>query len=168
MTPVPGVTCQNKETKMQTSKFFFSESVELWYLVCSISLWTTTKFVHMMPLGSKLAPLIGSQDGTKEQIRPTSKFFLSETFWLVYLLEATFSVRLSWKLVRMFVLIKSQRSSKMVYVGSKTRSLVQVLGKPCVCSRGHIFSPIIMKLGQNVCIDNILDEFERGSFRVKN
>ena len=24
--------------------------------------------------------------------------------------------------------------------------------KPCVCSRGHIFSPIIMKLGQNVVL----------------
>ena len=35
---------------------------------------------------------------------------------------------------------------------------------PCVRSRGHIFSPIIMKLGQNVC----LDEFENGSCRVKN
>ena len=26
---------------------------------------------------------------------------------------------------------------------------------PCVCSRRHIFSPIIMKLGQNVCLDKI-------------
>ena len=25
-----------------------------------------------------------------------------------------------------------------------------MLEKPCVCSRGHIFSPIIMKHGQNV------------------
>ena len=36
-------------------------------------------------------------------------------------------------------------------VGSKTRSLGQILEKSCVSSRGHIFSPIIMKLGQNVC-----------------
>ena len=28
----------------------------------------------------------------------------------------------------------------------KTRSLGQILKKPCVCSRGHIFSPVIMKL----------------------
>ena len=41
-------------------------------------------------------------------------------------------------------------SLKMDHVGSKTRSLSQILGKPCVCSRGHIFSPIIMKLGQGV------------------
>ena len=33
---------------------------------------------------------------------------------------------------------------------------------PCVCSRGHIFSPIIMKLGQNVCLHEILDELENG------
>ena len=34
--------------------------------------------------------------------------------------------------------------------GKKTRSLGQILEKPCVCSRGHIFSPIIIKLDQNV------------------
>ena len=28
-----------------------------------------------------------------------------------------------------------------------------------VRSRGHIFTPIIMKLGQNVSLDKILDEF---------
>ena len=38
----------------------------------------------------------------------------------------------------------------------------------CVCSRGHIFSPIGMKLGQNVCLDEVSDEFENGSCRVKN
>ena len=37
----------------------------------------------------------------------------------------------------------------------------------CVCSRGHIFSPIIMKLGQNVCLDKISDTFENGSCWVK-
>ena len=34
----------------------------------------------------------------------------------------------------------------------KTRSVDQILGKPCVCSRGHIFSQIIVKLGQNVVL----------------
>ena len=47
--------------------------------------------------------------------------------------------------------------------GSKTRSLCQILEKPCVCSRGHIFSSVIMKLGQNVCLDEISDEYENGS-----
>ena len=67
----------------------------------------------------------------------------------------------------MFVLMKSRINSKMVHVGSKTKSQVQILEKPRVCSRGHIFSPIIMKLGQNVFIDKILVVFENGSFWVK-
>ena len=62
----------------------------------------------------------------------------------------------------MFVSIKSLTSSKLDDVGSKTRSLGQILEKPCVRSRGHIFSPILMKLGQSVCLDKISDEFELG------
>ena len=38
----------------------------------------------------------------------------------------------------------------------------------CVHSRGHIFSPIIMKLGQNVYLDEFSDELENGSCRLKN
>ena len=53
-------------------------------------------------------------------------------------------------------------------VGSKTRSPGQILEKPCVGSRGHIFCPIIMKYGQNVFLDEILDEFENRSCWVKN
>ena len=53
-------------------------------------------------------------------------------------------------------------------VGSKTRSQGQILEKPCVCSRSHILSPIFMKLGQNVCLDKISDEFKNGSCPVKN
>ena len=56
----------------------------------------------------------------------------------------------------------------MGHVGSKTRSLDQMLEKPCVCPRGQIFSPIIMKLGRDVCLDEILDKFENGSHCVKN
>ena len=44
----------------------------------------------------------------------------------------------------------------------------QILGKPCVRSRGHIFSRILMKGGQDVCLDDISDEFENGSCGVKN
>ena len=54
-------------------------------------------------------------------------------------------------------------SLKMSHVRSKTRSLSQILDKPCVCFRGHIFSPIIMKLGQNVSPDEISDEYENRS-----
>ena len=35
--------------------------------------------------------------------------------------------------------IKSLMSLKLSHVGSKTRSLGQILGKPCVSVRGHIF-----------------------------
>ena len=56
---------------------------------------------------------------------------------------------------------------KMGHVGSKNRSLGQILEKPYVCSRGHIFSPIVMKLDQNICLDKILHEFENGSCGVK-
>ena len=57
---------------------------------------------------------------------------------------------------------------KMGHVGSKTRPLCQILEKPCVCSRGHIFSLIIMKFGQNVCLHGRSDEFENGSCQVKD
>ena len=53
-------------------------------------------------------------------------------------------------------------SLKMGYVGSKTRSLGQTLGQPCVHSKGHILSLICLKLGQNFCHNEISDEFENG------
>ena len=56
----------------------------------------------------------------------------------------------------------------MGHVGSKTRSLGQILEEPSVCSRGHIFSLILMKLDQNVCLNEISDEFKNGSCQVKN
>ena len=56
----------------------------------------------------------------------------------------------------------------MGHVGSKTRSPGQILEKPCVRSGGHIFSWILMKVGQDVYLDDISDEFENGSRGVKN
>ena len=56
----------------------------------------------------------------------------------------------------------------MGHVLSKTRSLGQILEKSSVHSRGHISSPIVMKLGQNVCLDEISDECENGSCLAKN
>ena len=38
-----------------------------------------------------------------------------------------------------------------------------MLEKPYVRSRGNIFSSKIMKLGQNVCLDEISNKFENGS-----
>ena len=55
----------------------------------------------------------------------------------------------------------------MGHVMSKTRSLGQIIGKPYVRSRDHIFSLIIMKLSQNVCLDKVSKGFENGSFRSK-
>ena len=37
-----------------------------------------------------------------------------------------------------------------------------------VRSEGHIFSLILMKLGQNVCLDKISEKFENRSCQVKN
>ena len=50
----------------------------------------------------------------------------------------------------------------MGHVGSETRSLGQILEKPCPCSRGHIFDLILTKLGQNVCLCDFSDDFEMG------
>ena len=41
-----------------------------------------------------------------------------------------------------------------------------MLKKPCVRSRGHNFHSIIMKLGQNFCLDEISDELKNGSCSV--
>ena len=49
----------------------------------------------------------------------------------------------------MFPSKKSHKNSKMNHVGSKTKSQGQILEKPCIRSRGHIFSHICLKLGQN-------------------
>ena len=67
------------------------------------------------------------------------------------------------KLGQNVCLEKSRSSLKMSHVGLKTRSLGQILENPFVHSRGHIFSPIIMKLGQNVNLVEILDGSENGS-----
>ena len=56
----------------------------------------------------------------------------------------------------------------MSYVGSKTRSLGQIFEIHCECSRGHIFSLIIIKIDQNFYLDEISDEYENGSCLVKN
>ena len=69
------------------------------------------------------------------------------------------------KLGQNFVLMKSQTVWKWVMLGQK---LGQFLEKPCILSRGCIFSSTIMKLGQNVCLDVISDVFENGSGQKKN
>ena len=48
------------------------------------------------------------------------------------------------------------------------QKLGQVLEKSCVHSRGHIFSPIIIKVAQNVCLDKILMSLKMGHVGFKN
>ena len=55
----------------------------------------------------------------------------------------------------------------MGHVMSKSRSLGQILEKPFVHSRRHIFSLIIMKLCQNDFLDEIWYKFENGSCCTK-
>ena len=48
------------------------------------------------------------------------------------------------------------------------QTLGQVLEKPCVRSRDYIFCPIIMKLGENVCLDEISYVLEMGHASGQN
>ena len=52
----------------------------------------------------------------------------------------------------MLIIIMSRSSLKLGHVGSTTRSLGQILEKPCVYSRGHRFVYKFLKLCQNVVI----------------
>ena len=63
-------------------------------------------------------------------------------------------------------------------VGSKSRSLGQIIENPFVHNTGLIFQwifmklsdkvSIFMKLHQNICLDDISMKFEYGSCQVKN
>ena len=63
--------------------------------------------------------------------------------------------------------MKSWMSLNKGVVGSKSRSLGQILEKACEHCRGHIFSPIFLKLAQKDCLDKISDEFKNGCGQVK-
>ena len=55
----------------------------------------------------------------------------------------------------------------MAVVGPKSRSLGQVLEKPCLHCKGYIFSPIFLKLAQNDCLDREMNPIGNGCGRVK-
>ena len=55
----------------------------------------------------------------------------------------------------MFILMKSGLGLYLGHLGSKTRSLGQIIEQPSVDNRGHSFHPIFMKFGQNVYLDEI-------------
>ena len=73
----------------------------------------------------------------------------------MYTLEGTDLIISSRNYVRMLIIIMSRSSSKLGHVGSKTRSLDQILEKPCVHSRGHSFDSKFMKLNQNANDHNV-------------
>ena len=77
-------------------------------------------------------------------------------------LDATVLVQSSSNLLRMIILTISQSSSNMGDIGSETRSVGQIIEKPCEQSRGQSFGPIFIKLAQNDHLDNILVKFEYG------
>ena len=61
----------------------------------------------------------------------------------------------SSNLLTIFVLVISQSSLIMGGMGTKSRSLRQILVKFCLHCRGHIFGPIFLRVALNVCLDNI-------------
>ena len=73
----------------------------------------------------------------------------------MYTLEGTVLIISSWKFVRMLIIIISRSSSKLGHVGSKTRSIGQILKRPCVHSNGHSFDLKFMKLYHDVSNHNI-------------
>ena len=77
-------------------------------------------------------------------------------------------IQSSGNFVRMLIIIMSRSSSKLGHVGSKTRSLGQILEKPCEHSRRHSFDSKFTKLNQTVNDHNILVKFKTGSCWVKN
>ena len=73
----------------------------------------------------------------------------------MYILEGTVLIQISQNFVSILIIIISRSDLKLGYVGLKTRSLGQILEKPCVHSRRHSFDPSFMKLCQNVNRHNI-------------
>ena len=64
----------------------------------------------------------------------------------MYTLEGTVLSQSSLNFIKMLVIIISRSSSKLGHVGSKTRSLGQILEKHCVHSKRHSFDPKFMKI----------------------
>ena len=64
----------------------------------------------------------------------------------MYTLEGTVLIQSSLNFIRMLMIIISRSSSKLGHVGSKTRSLGQILEEPCVHTQRHSFDPKFMKL----------------------
>ena len=53
------------------------------------------------------------------------------------------------------------------HLGSLTRSQGQIKELPCGHFRGHISCSIDLKIGRNVCLDEISDEFPEVTFHAQ-
>ena len=84
------------------------------------------------------------------ELHPSSVHASVHKLLLVTTLQVTFFKGSSSKLVRMFIMMKSRSSLILGHLGSKTRSVDQIIEKPCDLSRGHIFQRIFLIIGQNV------------------
>jgi len=86
----------------------------------------------------------------------------------VYTLEAIFATRFFWNLIRMFVSAISRPSSNIGQVGSTSRSPGQILESLVYTLEATLVTVFFIKLGQNVCFDNIYALLEYESCWVKN
>ena len=127
-------------------KFSF-DMAKKWLFICSF-------LAHLSTKCSWWAIVVSGCPSSVVVRRPSSVVRRASTFD-VYTLEATFATQFLLNFVRMFVLTISRPSSNIGHVGSKTRSPGQIVENSCLHSRGHICSPILIKLCQNVCFDNI-------------
>ena len=67
----------------------------------------------------------------------------------------------------MFALVISRSVLIMDEIGTKSRSLGQILVKSCLHSRDHIFGPLFLRLGLNIYLDNISVRFDHGRDGVR-
>ena len=81
----------------------------------------------------------------------------------MYTQEGTVLIQSSQNFIRMLMIIIFRSSLKLGHVGSKTRSLGQIIEILCVHCKRHSFDPKFVKLCHNVNHRNILVKFETGS-----
>lgn len=104
-----------------------------YYVILLLFLFSSPEHAH--------GELLGSCDVPRTCGRPSCP---SVKFLLVFTQEGTVFIRSTWNFVRMLVFMKFRSSAKLDHVGSKTRSLRQILEKPCFHCKRHSFDPKFM------------------------
>lgn len=103
------------------------QGTEVWYSASNIKWWPYTKFVQIMPQGSRLVPPCGLLV-LKISLPSLKKVAVSWKTWpsggasfpirlkrnIAKTLEVAFFVQFSWNLLSTFVLMISRQSSKLV------------------------------------------------------